>query len=340
LVLSVAAGVVACELACLASNVHAAAFAVFKIPKKEDPLIKVEKFPAPEGPREGAVPGPKQRGSDQLPEDWYEDGDMYWVPPPKKMPWSQQQSDTYDPKRVKRRRNIYQNAFNRRKAGRHGKAVEPERSPPEAMLAGGDRSDLMPLLDQAEDWSTEFRELWPREWDLRGYWDECNKWSGKDYLEDMYPEYDPMTSQSPKHLPGLPATYQAMRPLILLERPGFGAPSLDKRVIQIGTVFAADKMIFAGRVKGKDIHFIKCKRPHTLELRPEWDEGQDCGEGGWICSTDILPGSPNFMSDKIKKIKYMRLFKDRHRNEQRKEVTVFSSKNRHPKMPLRNAGGM
>lgn len=114
-------------------------------------------------------------------------------------------------------------------------------------------------------------------------------------------EWDPMWPKGPKpQTLKLPATFEAVVPLLVWSAPSFDAETMPGRLVQKGTKFSVDEVVQCGKFKGKDILFLKPKRAFFKKGWPLDDE--DYGQGGWLCDTCFDQG-PLYLRKMVKRFR-------------------------------------
>eukprot|EP00439_Symbiodinium_sp_Y106_P068956 s1975_g11.t2 len=104
------------------------------------------------------------------------------------------------------------------------------------------------------------------------------------------PEADPSIPWHPLMRKGrphgpirLPASFEALRSLRVFKAPRLNADLFPERVVQKGTHFSVEEVVYDGQVRGQPIFFLKPKRVFYKANRNLPDDGEDYGEGGWLC---------------------------------------------------------
>ncbi|CAE7573645.1 unnamed protein product [Symbiodinium natans] len=104
--------------------------------------------------------------------------------------------------------------------------------------------------------------------------------------------WHPLMKKGRPHGPiKLPASFEALRSLRIFEEPRLDAELLPERVVQKGTHFSVEEVVYDGQIRGQAIFFLKPKRVFYKESRNLPDDGEDYGEGGWLCGIGTEKGA-------------------------------------------------
>uniref|UniRef100_A0A7S4R5A1 Uncharacterized protein n=1 Tax=Alexandrium monilatum TaxID=311494 RepID=A0A7S4R5A1_9DINO len=125
----------------------------------------------------------------------------------------------------------------------------------------------------------------------------------QDY-EDPNAEWDPtFPFGRPPNPLKLPCTFRLIAPVRLYKEPFVEAELLPDRVIQKNTHFSVEEIEFGPRIRGVDVIFLRPKRAYYKKHKP--DDGEDYGQGGWICDTCLAKG-PRYLTKIVKRFRPMR----------------------------------
>ncbi|CAJ1337601.1 unnamed protein product [Effrenium voratum] len=100
----------------------------------------------------------------------------------------------------------------------------------------------------------------------------------------------------------LPASFEALTSLQIYTAPRLDANLVPHRVVQKGTHFSVEEVVYQGRIRGQDVIFLKPKRVYYKASRNLPDDGEDYGQGGWLCDLGTDRG-PWFCRKKVKRIR-------------------------------------
>ncbi|CAL1138149.1 unnamed protein product [Cladocopium goreaui] len=100
----------------------------------------------------------------------------------------------------------------------------------------------------------------------------------------------------------LPASFEALTSLSIYTAPRLDADLIPGRVVQKGTHFSVEEVVFQGKLRGQDVIFLKPKRVYYKASRNMPDDGEDYGQGGWLCDLGTEKG-PWFCRKLVKRLR-------------------------------------
>ncbi|CAK9019633.1 unnamed protein product [Durusdinium trenchii] len=92
----------------------------------------------------------------------------------------------------------------------------------------------------------------------------------------------------------LPASFEALTSLSVYTAPRLDADLIPGRVVQKGTHFSVEEVVYQGKVRGQDVYY---KASRNMP-----DDGEDYGQGGWLCDLGTQKG-PWFSRKLVRRIR-------------------------------------
>eukprot|EP00434_Breviolum_minutum_P023765 symbB.v1.2.020964.t1/scaffold1791.1/size101237/4 len=87
----------------------------------------------------------------------------------------------------------------------------------------------------------------------------------------------------------LPASFEALTSLAIYSAPRLDADLIPGRVVQKGTHFSVEEVVYEGKMRGQDVIFLKPKRVYYKASRNMPDDGEEDG-----CVTSAPRRDPGF----------------------------------------------